>query len=181
MREVEVKARIHDLSHLIGELARIGCELNAVVQQKDTVYVPKGMSIPVPENTNVLRLREQAGKVLLTLKIPKTNQLDCIEKELEISDASEMEAIILLLGFEKASFTEKFRRKGTVGDLEICVDSVTDLGDFIEVEKLVDESAGEGVQTELLAFLKSLGVVEADQVFEGYDILLGRKLGIITK
>ena len=73
------------------------------------------------------RTQDQAGKVLLTLKIPKTNQLDCIEKELEISDASEMEAIILLLGFEKASFTEKFRRKGTVGDLEICVDSVTDL------------------------------------------------------
>ncbi len=179
MREVEVKAQIRNLNHLLEGLASIGCVLSSATQQKDTVYVPKGMGIPVPENTNVLRLREQGNKVLLTLKIPKTNQLDCIEKELEISDASEMEAIILLLGFEKASFTEKFRRKGKVGDLEVCVDSVTDLGDFIEVEKLVDESAGEGVQTELFAFLQSLGVVEADQVFEGYDILLGRKRGSI--
>lgn len=181
MREVEVKAKIRDVSAVLSRLAGIGCKLSAPVQQKDTVYVPIGMKIPVPMGVSVLRLREQKDKTLFTFKVPQTNQLDCIERELVIGDAKEMEAIILLLGFEQASFTEKLRRKGVVGDWEICLDTVTGLGDFIEVEKLANDATSEGIQKELFTFLKTLGVSEEEQVFEGYDILLGRKLGTIQE
>lgn len=180
MQEIEVKAHIKNAEAVLGELARMGYKLSEPVEQKDTVYVPKGVKIPVPLGVTVLRVREQVGKIFLTLKIPQTNQLDCVERELTISDANEMEAIILALGFEKASYTEKSRRKGKVGELEVCVDTVRGLGQFIEVEKLVEAASGDVVQTELLSFLKSLGVSEEDQVFDGYDILLARKTGAIA-
>lgn len=174
MQEIEVKARISDKESLIQELKNHGCHFSDPIHQIDTVYVPKGVSIPVPNGTNVLRIREQDGKYILTLKQPITNQLDCIEKETEVTNAPQMHEIIELLGFEKVSRVEKTRQKSNYRDYEICIDEVTDLGTFIEVETF--GSDGEEIQTKLFEFLKTLGVKKDDQVFDGYDILLKKKL-----
>jgi adenylate cyclase class 2 len=170
MNEIEVKAKVHDQENLIQQLDDLGCVFSEPFHQIDTIYIPFGESIPVPNGVNVLRIREQNGKFILTLKQPLTNQLDNIEKELEISDSNAMHEIILLLGFEVSSTVEKTRRTSKYKDFEICIDEVTGLGSYIEVEKFGLDA--EVIQKELFEFLETLGIQKEDQEFMGYDILL---------
>jgi len=172
MKEIEVKARIADKAALLQKLEELGCHLSEPVSQKDRVFVPNGAPLPVPNGTNVLRIREQGGKIIFTLKQPLTNQLDCIERELAIDDAEAMADIFGLLGFWESARVNKLRRKGKHQDLEICVDEVDELGSFIEVEKLAESADSAEVQDELFGFLKTLGVGEEDRVHDGYDILM---------
>lgn len=172
MQEIEVKARISNPSALITQLKTRGCIFSEPIHQIDTVYIPLGATIPVPKGVNVLRIREQDGKYILTLKQPISNQLDNIEKETEITDAFQMKEIIKLLGFEEVSKVEKRRRKSKYKNYEICIDEVTGLGTFIEVETFgVD---GENIQKELFALLEELGISKSDQVFDGYDVMISK-------
>ncbi|HRN95904.1 MAG TPA: class IV adenylate cyclase [Candidatus Levybacteria bacterium] len=170
MQEIEVKARIKDPATLITKLETMGCQFSDPIHQIDTIYIPIGATIPVPQGVNVLRIREQDGKYILTLKQPITNQLDCIERETEVINAPQMHDMIRLLGFEKSSRVEKKRKKSKYKNYEICIDEVIDLGIFIEVETFGEDA--QTLQKELFTFLETLGVKKQDQEFMGYDILL---------
>jgi adenylate cyclase class 2 len=78
------------------------------------------------------------------------------------------------MGYKMANRVVKNRRKGMVGEYEICLDEVEDLGTFIEVEKMAEEDI-EQVRKELLDFTISLGVSLEDEVKRGYDILILEK------
>ena len=134
MQEIEVKARIKDIDSLVSLLEKKGCTFSAPIHQIDTVYIPRGKSIPVGKGENVLRIRKQNDKYILTLKQTVTNQLDCIEKETYIEDPHALHEILLLLGFVETSTVEKTRRTARLNEYEICIDQVADLGNFIEVE-----------------------------------------------
>jgi len=172
MKEIEVKARISNKPQLLEKLAALGCELSAPITQRDQIFVPHGVTVPTPPGVNVLRIRQQDGATIFTLKQAISNQLDCLERELGIDDPAAMADIFKLLGFEESSRVNKTRQKGLYNGLEICVDSVEGLGDFIEVEKLSEDADSAAVQAELFAFLKTLGVQESDRVYDGYDVLM---------
>jgi adenylate cyclase, class 2 len=140
---------------------------------KDCLY--KGLFTDIPLGTNVLRIRKAKGKIIFTLKQAQKNELDCIEKELEITNAKEMKDILEILGYKESVHVHKTRLKATLNDMEICLDEVKDLGSFIEVEKLTDEVDGEKVQNELFDFLQTVGVKKEDRVTRGYDTLMWLK------
>lgn len=172
MREIEVKAKITNKAVIIDRLKNLGCVLSEPVTQKDTIFVPKGTSLPVGNFVNVLRIREQDGQILLTLKYSVTEQLDKRERELGIDDPAIMALIISDLGFLEIARVEKSRQKCQYQDMEICIDSVVGLGDFIEVERLVEDHKGDGVMASLIEFVKTFGIAESDRVFDGYDVLI---------
>jgi adenylate cyclase class IV len=66
--------------------------------------------------------------------------------------------------------------------MEIVLDTVKDLGEFIEAEKIVESADGNSrnkVQEELYSFLETLGVEKADHIIGGkYDIMLYEKFGM---
>ncbi len=173
-REIEVKAKVRNSTKLEKKLGELGCQFSSPITQIDRIFLPHGTRIPAGKGVNVLRLRQEADRVLFTLKQVHGNQLDKIEKEFIVSDAQQALETILLLGFDESVMVEKTRRKCRYKEYEICLDSVKDLGEFIEVEKI---SSGETeiVQDELFTFLESLGVLKTDQEFVGYDILLHNK------
>lgn len=173
--EIEVKAKVRDLNELILKLKEIGVSLNEPVVQDDCIYNKKGIDLRSHSHgTSVLRIREQMGRTVFTLKKNRSNDLDCIEKEVEVSSKKELEEIILLLDYEKTVEVHKKRQRGKYKDYEICLDEVEGLGFFIEVEKISDED-GEKVQRELFDFLKQLGVKDKDRVLIGYDSLMWLK------
>lgn len=176
--EIEVKAKVRDLDNIISKLEELGCIMNQPVAQDDCVYNKKGVN-PKDHNhgTPVLRIREQMGRITFTLKKNRSNELDCIEKEVDVSNKNRLEEIIELLDFEKTVEVHKKRRRGKCNDYEICLDEVDNLGSFIEVEKMSDED-GEKVQKELFDFLKSLGIKDEDRIFNGYDTLMWLKNNI---
>lgn len=179
MREIEVKARVGSLQDVIGKLLQDGVRVSEPVHQRDEVFGLPGVPGDSDNSEPWLRIRTETKnaqtKIIYTLKKSVTNQLDSIEHETEVTDADELRQIILQSGFEPYSDVVKTRRKAKVGDIEICIDSVEELGDFVEAEKLTDEQADyDAVTAELWQLLERYGVNRSDQVTDGYDTMMER-------
>jgi adenylate cyclase, class 2 len=183
MYEVEVKAKLRDRKALKDKLESLGCAFGEELHQIDTIFTPAhgGAFFPPVMGTPVLRIREQNGKNIFTLKVNQSSRQDCIEHELEISSGEEMIKIMDILGFEKDVIVEKKRIKTMYKDIEIVLDTVERLGDFVEAEKIVTESDPEArkkIQRELMDTLVELGIPREDEVVDGkYDIMIFEKYG----
>jgi adenylate cyclase class 2 len=172
MREIEVKAKLTNKEAVVNKLKSLGCIFGESKTQNDVIYVEKWGDLNTFLSNNVfLRIRESKGKILFTLKTKGENSLSKIEHEVEVSSKEEIENILKLLKFVPAVSVNKTRSITYYNNFEICVDNVEDLGDFIEVERMVDEGEAKLIQDEMFTFLESFGVKSEDRVFEGYDIL----------
>lgn len=183
MREIEIKARVADKGALLAVLKAQDVSLSEPVTQRDQVFGLEGENGGGDNSQPWLRIRTEAkGSVtryIFTLKKSITNQMDSIEHETEVADAAELEKIILHAGFYPYSDLTKTRQKGTIGEIELCVDTVDGLGDFIEAEKLTDEDADyDRVAEELWQVLERVGVVREEYVADGYDVLMRRNAGL---
>lgn len=175
MKEIEIKVRVESAGKIIEQLKSRGCLFSSPVSQRDDIFIPLDEpTVPVSLGVNVLRIRRQDDKNLFTLK--QGQELAKIERELEVADPETLEEIILMLGYKKIVQISKNRSKCKMGELEICVDEVFGLGDFVEVEKITAEDP-ETVQAELLSFLAGLGVDVSRREKVGYDILFVQKYG----
>ena len=172
MREIEIKARLHNSDRLEQSLKQAGIKLSEPIKQHDVVFGQPGAKDNAL-GANWLRIRtENDKKVYFTLKKSVVGHLDSIEHETAVEDAVELQEIILQLGYEPYSDLTKVRRKAKHGQLEICVDEIPKLGTFIEVEKMMGQDAvHDTVIEELWRFLTSLGVSKVDEVHEGYDVM----------
>lgn len=179
MREIEIKARIKNIDNVCAVLADAGYEVSPAVKQHDQVYGLPGIAGDDANHHPWLRLRteEKQGSVkyIFTLKKSVTNQLDSIEHETEVSDPGELLSIFVHMGYEPYSDVTKVRRKAKIGDIELCIDAVEGLGEFIEAEKLTDEDAYyESVERELWKVLSIVGVRPEARVMDGYDVMMRR-------
>lgn len=184
MREIEIKARVEDRLGLLQLLHKKGIAISEPVTQRDQVFGLAGVDGGDDTNGSPwLRIRTETknGKItqIFTLKKSITNQMDSIEHETEIHDPVELAAIIRHLGFEPYSDLTKTRQKAKFGEVEICVDSVGEMGDFIEAEKLTDDDANyDETAAGLWRVLEEFGISRADHVTDGYDVLMRKHQGL---
>ena len=179
MREIEIKAKVINIGALEDALSKRSIKLSQKLVQHDVVYGQPGNK-DNEAGANWLRIRtENDKKVYFTLKRSVVGHLDSIEHEILVDNADELENIIKLLGYELYSDLTKIRRKAKYKDIELCLDSVPSLGDFIEAEKIVEHDSDHGkVVAQLWELLSSLGIKKADEVHEGYDVLERKKRGL---
>ena len=113
------------------------------------------------------------NKFFLTAKYNLSNELDNIEHELEIMDGPEMHATLGLMGWQPVVEVKKMRRKGKLGEYEICLDEVEELGSFAGLEKMTSDDADAGlIQGQLLKEFEALGIPRGNQEMSGYDTLM---------
>lgn len=176
MREIEIKAKVHDKDALVSAIAKKGIVLASATKQHDVVFCKPGQQ-DYELGSIWLRIRtEDDEKVTWTMKVDTGRKLDSIEYEVEVSDGVALEKMLLQLGNELYSDLTKTRQKAKAGDIEICVDTVDGLGVYIEAEKLcADDADYDAVAEELWKLLAEFGVTMADQETLGYDVLLKRK------
>jgi len=176
MREIEIKAKVSNQQALLNTIAQAGIQLSAPIKQHDVVYGQKGVADNAPGSI-WLRIRtENDTRTIFTLKQQYDGGLDSIEHETEVSNPTELHAIIVTLGFTLYSDITKSRRKAKYNGIEICVDTVEGLGSFIEAERITEEHAnGDLVAKELWTELEKFGVNRSDEVFDGYDVLMNRQ------
>jgi adenylate cyclase class 2 len=183
MYEVEVKARLRDKNSVIKKLKELGCKFSEELHQVDRIFLPDSISsLPEPLGTLVFRVRQENDRTLFTLKITQSNYLDCIEKELEIKDGKKMIEIIKLMKFKEFPKVDKKRIKTRLKGVEIVLDTVRGLGDFIEAEKIVtekDPAVRKKMQGWLMEFLGKFGIKKEDQIIDGkYPTMLFEKFGM---
>ena len=181
MYEVEVKAHLRDRASVFKKLKDFGCKFSKELHQIDYVFIPPKAPYPLfPLGTPALRLRKQNNIYFLTLKIPQSSYQDCIEKEVDIPEGEKMLEILKLIGWKTIPTVEKKRIKTKFKGIEIVLDKVKHLGEFVEAEKVVtnkNPEARKKTQEALFDFLGILGVPKEDRVIDGkYDIMLFEKL-----
>lgn len=173
MKEIEVKAQVENVSKLIEKIKELGCNLSVPLVQKDIVYLQNGIELSDVKRGNVaMRIRNSNGICTLNLKKQMENELDCVECETIIEDPKQTHEILVNMGYHEVSRVEKTRRTCMYQKMNICVDEVLDLGNFIEVETLSEDADSLKTQEELFQFLESLGLKRQDRIFKGYDTLM---------
>ena len=122
--EVEVKAKVKDFTDIVKRLKKLGCKISKPISQHDFAYYKIGVTNTRAHSVPVLRIRVEKRRTLFTLKMDRSNDLDCIEKETEVADGKVMEEIAQILGYRKGLEIKKTRRKTKFGVYEICLDTV---------------------------------------------------------
>ncbi|GBC59759.1 hypothetical protein DENIS_0700 [Desulfonema ishimotonii] len=134
--EIEVKFHIADVETLRKCLIELGAESSGRMFERNIRFED-------PENSlfsrkSLLRLRQDA-KARLTFKSdpPETEQSKEFkvfrELEVEVSDFSTMNEILVALGFHDEQVYEKYRETFVLGETHFCLDAMP-FGDFLEIE-----------------------------------------------
>ncbi|MCA9356029.1 class IV adenylate cyclase [Candidatus Nomurabacteria bacterium] len=185
-REVEVKFELLDIENTIDKLDKM-LGVSLPVFQHDSVYI-KNLSNSVEEylaNTEFPRIRISENGALFSYK-KNSNRGEDIQDKLEIefmvSDPLSCHNFLVEMGLNKQLEVKKTRRKYKYKDYELCVDSVEDLGNYIEIEKLLehdDNSNFVDIEKELVDIIHGLDIEIGSKVSRGYDTLkLIKSLGI---
>jgi adenylate cyclase, class 2 len=173
MREIEIKLKIKNLQAIAQRLREKGCELSESISQHDVIYTLKDKPPRIEytmEGDISVRVRRVGEKAELNLKEQRSNEMDNLEYETGIKDPEAMHLILLKLGYIPEVEVKKIRRKGKLGEYEICLDEVEGLGAFIELEKLSDENVNpDEIREELFHELEALGLSREDEEVMGYD------------
>lgn len=172
MREIEIKLRVNNLKELEKKLTEKGLVISKEISQHDVIYSNNGVEIfnSMKEGDNIIRIRRQDGEAILNLKQQKSGEMDNLEYETQVVDPEAMNEILLKLGWKPVVEVKKIRKRGKLGEYEICLDRVEQLGDFIELEKMTDNNADpEKVRDELFKELKKYGLSRNNEETKGYD------------
>lgn len=169
MFEVETKFKIKNKEMLINKLKDMNCKFTKL-HQCDHIYVRNGITnFNLPAGENVLRIREENGTNYITLK----QRLNHLEYETKVESFEVINNIFVALGYHKLVVVDKFREETKIDNFNITVDKVSNLGCFVEIERLTDNSSDiQIIQKEILNFAQRLGLSEKDIETEKYDTMM---------
>ncbi len=173
MREVEIKLRVENPKAIEKKLIKMGCVLSASMRQHDTNYTRGGSTEEWEESKEghvIIRIRRTDTGAEFNLKQQRSSESDNLEYETKVEDPEALHNILVTLGYTPEIQVKKIRRKGKIGEYEICLDQVEELGDFMEIEKLTDDNADPNmVRKELFRIIEPLGLTQEDEEKRGYD------------
>ena len=138
-----------------------------------------------------LRLREKNGKCLLTYKDDHFDSngiwLYSDEHETHINDIDILNKIFGALGYKELVTVKNTKHTVEIGEYEITLEEVENLGNFIEIEykgqKDVDKNQVESVKEEMRNFLRQKKVGFGDEMNAGKPELLLKKMakGVVNR
>ena len=170
-RNVEIKAKVKDMTQVEAKAASMATEDPATFVQRDVFF-------RCPEQKNRLKLRYLEGKPAQLIRYsradqegPKTSDYDLYHAQ----DPQQLEkALTSALGTRGE--VAKTRTLVMVGRTRVHLDRVRGLGEFAELEVVLedDEAEEEGVK-EAEELMEKLGIDKADLVKGAYlDLILAK-------
>lgn len=181
--EVEIKVEISNFEEIKSKIATIG-KLIKSIRQVDDYFIPvqRDFFAQKPHPVEWLRIRTNPDKTIFeydkSINKKANGEQECAEEyETEISNPEEFRKILDFLDFKKVITVDKQREYWDCGDLEIALDKITGLGDFIEVEAKGNFENNEKAKMVCLKFLENLGIKNPEkiQINKGYPVLVLEK------
>jgi adenylate cyclase, class 2 len=178
--EIEIKIRVHDSAPLLKFLQEKG-NFESEKHQRDEYFSPPHRDFikakPIKE---WFRLREEESECSMNYKNwhygDDGKGYYCDEHEVKIDTPAQARNILKALNFKPLINVDKKRRIFTFQDYEIALDSVNELGDFIEVEyKGENRTDVKKIAGEMKTFIEGTGCKILEQDFAGYPALLLKK------
>ncbi|WP_049970397.1 class IV adenylate cyclase [Haladaptatus cibarius] len=175
MYEVEVKVRA-DHEAVRNRLNELGANLLGKVTQEDFYYNAPHRDFA--ETDEALRVRRESGDEepveVVTYKGPLVEEESKTRKEHEtvVGDGDTVDALLSALGFDATETVHKERERFELDGYVVTLDSVTGLGEFVEVEAKAAETDVESVREGAYDVLTDLNLDPNDQVRTSYLGLL---------
>lgn len=183
MLEAELKASLGGLTaeEVADRAVLLGFLPEARVQETDIYF--NGKERDFRRTDEALRLRsvvllDGTRKSLVTYKGPKLDSVSNARTEYEtgVSDGETAQKLLEALGYRPLAVVDKVRQTYRLGEVTLCLDEVTDLGGFLELELLVPgEEQREAAVARLLALLEALGISRERLSRRSYLELLAEK------
>lgn len=121
----------------------------------------------------VVRLRIEGNTTKLAYKRQINDSGDSLEHELIVGSADTMRAILLAMGYRLVTKVDKMRTEITAESLTVALDTVKQLGDFLEIEIIAkDESNTAKHEARIMATAAKFGLTKADIEPMKYDMLM---------
>ena len=176
-RELELKFSISNENELLDILRMKGITMSAPTVQIDTVFLRKGKNFDhLIEGEPVIRIRQEDGIFVTTLKKYVKGITDRMEIECQIDDGTNFHKYLEMLDIFPIVVVKKSRVKGKYKDVTICFDNVENLGIFMEIEIISDEHLVAQEMNRLESIAAEFGLDVKNKVNIPYDILLYNKL-----
>ena len=182
--EVEIKVKIDNFEEIKSKVAKIS-KLIKSIKQIDDYYTPyhRDFYAKRPHPTEWLRIRTNPDKVIFeydqSINQKEDGESDYVEEyETEILGEKEFRKTLEFLDFKKVVTVEKQREYWMCGKIEVALDKVKGLGDFIEAEAKGDFKSEVEAKKECVKFLENLGIEEVvkKHIKQGYADILLRKM-----
>ena len=171
--EIEIQVKVQHIKPLLDFLKKNG-QLVGESRQVDEYFTPPDRDFlsarPVKE---WLRLRQSNSKYSVNYKnwhydkVGKSNYAD--EFESSIESLAALKKILEALGFRRLVTVDKNRQTWLYKKYEIALDSVKDLGDYVEIEYRGGKALRpDKITDEMVQFLKDLGCGRIERNYAGY-------------
>ena len=174
MREIELKFKVDNLSKIVNYLKSIHCSISEQIIQSDSIFVENLDNTKSSEGSIWLRIRKTNDKVELNYKKQSAQKMESEEIEFEVSSFEKANAFLEALGFKKWVQVNKKRRYTKYKDCNICLDQVERLGDFVELEFLVDSNDNINYEEKLLSIAKELNIDINNRIDSHYDTMISK-------
>jgi predicted adenylyl cyclase CyaB len=168
-RNIEIKARVRDLELLERKVLALGCEGPKIIDQQDTFF---------PCRNGRLKLRtfsERSGELIFYERVDQAGSKASFYLRTPTSDPG-----LLCESLRRAwgilGVVKKRRRLYLKGRTRIHLDQVALLGDFLELEVVLESEESDAVgREEAEKLISSLGIERSDLIEGAYiDLLAAR-------
>ena len=169
--EVENKFRVADRSRLHDALCQAGAEFRDTIEQVDRYFAHPVRDFA--ETDEALRIRQVGEQNLITYKGPKIDQKTKTRREIELPLATGKDLVtdytelLTALSFRTVAEVRKRRRAGHLQwqnwSVELAVDEVAQLGDFVELELVVEEDRLPAAQEAVRQLAADWGLPEPER------------------
>jgi adenylate cyclase, class 2 len=158
MLEIEIKAKCDSHENFEKRIRGLGAVETGELHEVD--YYFNHPSRDFKETGEAFRIRIQNGNPYITYKGAKLDDIvkTRFEAETSIGNYDLFKAIIVNLGFREVAAVEKRRVQFEYEDITICLDSVKNAGNFVELEMIGDDRTM--MRAKLVAFAQQLGIHE---------------------
>lgn len=181
--EVEMKIKIDNFEAIKKKVMARG-KLEKAIRQVDEYYVPnhRNFFAAKPFPVEWLRIRTNPDKTVLEYDLSVNKDANGIQEyteeyETEISNPGELRKILGFLDFKKVVTVDKQREYWQCGEIEVALDRIAGLGDFIEAEAKGNFASNKEAKKACIRFLAEIGIKNADkiEINKGYPVLLLEK------
>jgi len=181
-KEIEIKYPLINADEVIETLGHIA-QFKYKAHQIDRYFMPQHRDFTKHPDGIIyewLRLRssDKGDSVNYKTWAPRTY---ADEYESGVSSLKDMEQIFNCLDIKPLITIDKERQVWMLDDIAVCVDSVKELGDYIELEYNGKEQDVEAVRALLFSTLEKLNAKLGEQDTLGYPYLLLIKKGLFVQ
>lgn len=176
--EIEAKFPLINKEYTFDKLNKIGEKTETNNIQKDIYYTPAHENFLNKEPISEwLRIRNTNDEKTINYKNwssnGKNNKISCKEIEVGIDDYNGMLEILSALDFKQIIVVEKVRNSWEYNGIVISVDTISNLGDFIELEFKTNLFDNEDDSLNYIKdTIKNLNIEVGNQIFAGYPQLV---------